>query len=560
MLFIILIFIIIEEIHTQYKCGAGKLNIKPKVLDSKNLKKIQFSKQTSNSYHPIRIGFDFTSFLKPDSMNESIYEKLKTLIVEVGLEFKKFLQVPQLDSTPNDMKDILMDMCMINNIGKNYKKYFIDNDLIVFPKFSDTFDTLELASAYPCLEDYNLRPIAGTLIINSDLDWNYKNIELYMKNILLHEMTHILVFDQLLLDALDMRGQEGPYYYIKSPKVIEKAREHFNCSSLDKLYLEGQGNSNSAGIHWEARYMLGDYMISFNYIENTMSEMTLALFEDTGFYKVKYYSGGLFKFGKNKGCDFINKKCIIDEKPISSEFCLDNVLCTSSRTSKAFCYLFNETNPIPTQYQYFSNPYLGGLDIADYCPIPFNIRFDNDYLHMSCKVGKSRLTAEYMESIGNNSFCFISSLLPISSKTNNSDYKKICYEVNCDSGNKEIIIKVGTSEIVCPSVGGIIESPSGFKGSIQCPKYEDICSSKNNIICNEMFDCLTKEAEKDNYRYDKNINIYEEIYTGEEINNGEDNVEEEESEYIPPIRKSENNYIKFNIGLLFISLIPFFVN
>ena len=50
--------------------------------------------------------------------------------------------------------------------------------------------------------------------------------------------------------------------------------------------------------------MLGDYMCAdFDYREVVMSNISIALFEDTGYYKVNYYSGGLFKYGKNKGCD-----------------------------------------------------------------------------------------------------------------------------------------------------------------------------------------------------------------------------------------------------------------
>ena len=51
-------------------------------------------------------------------------------------------------------------------------------------------------------------------------------------------------------------------------------------------------------------------MISTDYIDSVLSDITLALFEDSGFYKVEYYSGGLFKFGKNMGCSFFDKKCI----------------------------------------------------------------------------------------------------------------------------------------------------------------------------------------------------------------------------------------------------------
>lgn len=36
----------------------------------------------------------------------------------------------------------------------------------------------------------------------------------------------------------------------------------------------------------------------------SISEMTLAKFEDSGWYKVNYEYADNFLFGKNKGCDF----------------------------------------------------------------------------------------------------------------------------------------------------------------------------------------------------------------------------------------------------------------
>ena len=108
---------------------------------------------------------------------------------------------------------------------------------------------------------------------------------------------------------------------INSPKVLEKAREHFDCYSLEGIPLENQGSKGSAGSYWEARYMLGDYMISSDYLDNVISDISLAFFEDSGYYKVKYYSGDLFKFGKNKGCGFIHNKCIINGTPSFEEFC-----------------------------------------------------------------------------------------------------------------------------------------------------------------------------------------------------------------------------------------------
>ena len=108
---------------------------------------------------------------------------------------------------------------------------------------------------------------------------------------------------------------------------------------------------NGNTIHWSERILLGDYMIpSLYYIEQSISEITLASLVDLGYYQVNYYTGGLMRFGKNKGCDFLRKDCIelYDGGILTSypnEFC-SNIYqgletfgtCSPGRQSMAFCY------------------------------------------------------------------------------------------------------------------------------------------------------------------------------------------------------------------------------
>ena len=39
-------------------------------------------------------------------------------------------------------------------------------------------------------------------------------------------------------------------------------------------------------------------------------EITLALFEDSGWYKVYYETANIFLWGKDVGCDFFLQKCL----------------------------------------------------------------------------------------------------------------------------------------------------------------------------------------------------------------------------------------------------------
>ena len=142
-------------------------------------------------------------------------------------------------------------------------------------------------------------------------------------------------------------------------------------------------------------------MISTDYPDTSISDITLALFEDSGLYKVNYYSGGLFKFGKNKGCDFFNKKCIEKEKAIFDEFCdvKDRPKCSSSRTIKSSCFLYDYDYELPKKYQYFSNSNKGGFIPANYCPVALELSNPNDYFPNHCQFGISLLAKEYGEKI-----------------------------------------------------------------------------------------------------------------------------------------------------------------
>ena len=51
-------------------------------------------------------------------------------------------------------------------------------------------------------------------------------------------------------------------------------------------------------------------MISTDYQEIVISEISLALLEDSGWYGVNYYTGGLFRYGKGLGCNFLNTNCV----------------------------------------------------------------------------------------------------------------------------------------------------------------------------------------------------------------------------------------------------------
>jgi len=69
---------------------------------------------------------------------------------------------------------------------------------------------------------------------------------------------------------------------ITTPKVVEEARKIFDCENLEGVPLE----QSNIGVHWEMSVLFDDLMTADNPgTRQTTSTITLALFEDSGWYK-----------------------------------------------------------------------------------------------------------------------------------------------------------------------------------------------------------------------------------------------------------------------------------
>ena len=77
-------------------------------------------------------------------------------------------------------------------------------------------------------------------------------------------------------------------FEVTTKNVLEKAREHFDCPDLTGLGLEEAGGEGSANGHWEQTIMGNDMMTARVSRHMMLSDITLALLEDTGWYKPDY--------------------------------------------------------------------------------------------------------------------------------------------------------------------------------------------------------------------------------------------------------------------------------
>ena len=307
--------------------------------------------------------------------------------------------------------------------------------------------------------------------------------------------------------------------------------------------------------HWSQRILLGDYMISeIYYSEQAISEITLALLEDLNWYTVNYYTGGLMKFGKHKGCDFFDKDCV-ENKLISNslgllkstfpnEFCSSYYtgpssygICSSGRQSMSYCLNDRHSQNLESPI-YIRNDFAYGYSnkiLIEYCPISYDYDAKSTYSSSplyyggNCKYGNgnygsslkflkdlkdkrySSITDILEDEYGGASFCVFSSL--IKNNTANLDSSRFikdvlrptCYEMRCSE--KSLTIKVGSEYFVCPRAGGAIkpsDKSSNYTGVLLCPDYNLICTGTGTVPCNNIFDCVEKNSSaKDSaYTYD----------------------------------------------------------
>jgi len=558
----------------EYRCGADDEKFVPitsnrgiPIDPNKKIYRRRMDEIDSDGFKKLNMYIDFENLkeeLKENDL-ENYQELLFSSLLTANETLGKLLKVK-----PHQKDDWMSDR-QINNFGIYYweKDKFGDEayennvtffstgiDIAIFGRMSNSqkMGTSTLASAVVTyLEVPNGLPYAGRITINKDYLKEAVNLKLHLEHIFIHEFTHVLGFssnslfrfyNNKVFTRIDKNGINRTY--INTTKVIEVAKKYYNCSEIDGFPLEEYGGSGTAGSHWESRLLYGEYMTGsvFN-VEFIISEFTLALLEDSGNYKANYYTGGLMRFGKNKGCNFLTDNCI-DENgytQFGNEF-FDSIYyaydidpsCSSGRQGKTYNWLSFDPS-VPSYYNYLDE--FIGLPMADYCPVSRSksSEISKNYLAGHCsELGKGANYGDqvyyYMEIDGKDqyvhfdnskyenitgeiysdiSFCYLSSLIKKSeslSETFSTMVRAICFQTFCSS--KSLTVKIFNDYIVCPRNGGKIEVDN-YDGYLLCPDYNLICSG--TVLCNNALECIDKKSEikEESYYYDYNIATSQDI-------------------------------------------------
>ena len=516
------------------KCGADLLYQKFK--QKYNITPSRIKRRRLNvEYTPIQIKVDYT-IMDSISANKDIINTFKSIIDEVANYFNKIILVQHESTDYETLKNSLNNIFKISSF--NYNEIY---DLYVFPFIDVNKEYLSeniIAGANPYYySEQSGRPLIGIIILNNNIN-SKSDANYYIKNTIFHEFFHIFAFSPDLM--AEYLYQRGDYKFLNSPKLIEKAKIHFGCDNIQGIRMEDYGQDGTKGTHWDARFMQGELMIGEDYSEIVLSDMTLAFLEDLGFYKVNYYTGGLFKFGKNQGCAFLEKRCLYNSGKntlFSNEFCTNSeeAFCTGSHTAKGKCFLVKYNIDVPKEYRYFTEPKAGGKDFTDYCPISFNNNKDDNYYYpTNCIYGKEENSYGM---IGDNSMCFESSV------GSRSKYS-VCYKIDCDRSNKNFKVYIGNTEVICNGEKYEISNPGGLSGTLYCPDYNMICTSE--IWCNNIYSCINRQSLADG-------NTYEYIYNKDELKE-RDNKNLKVDDSLPNGSNSFNKYYFIHIILSFLFL------
>ena len=444
-----------------------------------------------------------------------------------------------------------------------------------------------MALGYPCYFAAGThRPVVGHLNINPKFINEEYDPQNYLTDVITHELIHILGFTASLAAPSDTtetyyiewghgyssfsRRQSSqmqsrvqrptqagsPVFFPEitntnttanvalqtTPAVIEAAKKHFNCplfgtQSLPGLELEDYMFQNEnltrlgQTVHWEKRILRGEIMNSVVEKKSKVTSITLAMLEDSGYYRVNKDAAEVLKYGKGAGCSFVQKSCMEWHKETSTSkySCYEERLftcerlgdtgcgkrCTPDLTSLATCSGYLDSKPMPDQYLHVSSYsgersfftsrekalyHYGNDPLMDYCMVWENTAATDDcttFTNMN-GAGQDCLTGTCSPfSISSpSSACFLGNVhLYNVGRPRTSGH---CLPYSCVSDNSglywNVLISVGLKRVTCtPDTVGKLLGPldmssaeafsqqyrtaaGALSGGVYCPDPSSTCA------------------------------------------------------------------------------------
>lgn len=366
-----------------------------------------------------------------------------------------------------------------------YIEYGIaDADLVLFVTTRPTTGNT-LAWAVACERDQWGRAIAGH--VNVAPRHLTAEAETLLSATLIHEVMHVLGFDphafahfrnerkrrhsKVTVQTMD-KNLGRMVTRVILPRVVMHSRHHYGAFSenFTGLELEDGGGKGTSGSHWEKRLLMNEIMTGSVDTRSVVSKMTLALLEDSGWYRANYSMADHLSWGRNQGTEFVTLPCNLWK---AAYHCNTTQLsgCTYNREAEGYCPIVSYSGDLPHWAQYFPQANKGGQSsLADYCT------YFVAYSDGSCTDSNSARAPDRMlgEVRASNSRCMASSLVRTGFVRGSMTQGNGCYQHRCTNSTLEVAVD-GVWK-ACPEAGGPIQF-LGFNGELICPAYHELCSA-----------------------------------------------------------------------------------
>jgi hypothetical protein len=339
-----------------------------------------------------------------------------------------------------------------------------------------------------CRTDQYGRPIGGHMNFSPSHVATASELELYATA--MHELFHGLGFEEGRVQKQIRNNRvvsgvetitigsaaEGTKQVdiVTSPRVVAEARKHFNCPTLRGVELEDNAKQGRYGSHWEKRVMGTDVITPTLHQDDKfygprVSRITLAYFEDLGYYYPNYTTATNFGYGLGAGCDFVERPARLRPGYACAGGSYANV-CSPESDGIGWCSGFTApTCPPLFQQSDPSNCNRVGDTYADYVIEPS--------VSTSCTDPGTPAVQWNGQVAGPTSKCFISMMVPRNYRPER--FGAACLPMQCPGDPSGEVI---TSPVPPPP------PPSGGSGSSSSPRFTqyvscEACASAGGEWC-----------------------------------------------------------------------------
>nr|CDJ81500.1 Peptidase M8 domain containing protein [Haemonchus contortus] len=373
------------------------------------------------------------------------------------------------------------------NRTRHIKKKLVDTDFVLFVSaIASNCSGRTIAFATSCKADVTYRPTLGILnICPQNLKESTQKLVDEWQRVVIHEIIHALAFSVGLF----------PFY----PGAGKPQWDEFGAVIPNVVH-------RFTRFDWETSKGMNELMTAEVKDMPVISRLSLALLEDSGWYKVNYDNAEDLEFGKNLGCTFATKSCLTwiklnpsDPYPFCTVYGGDR--CAAKRFEKLQCNLVPASEisfkNITPEYDYnIKNLYhdrkgqsvvgFGKVKIADFCPYYMSTAFVANVTPICTRPVTTKLEEDPFQTHSLTSRCMdVNISVKVDSEVPKSTWMHSvgCFESICK--NNILMIRTQQSKFYpCYREGQIIHIEKDSHGKntselqIACPSCLELCGPR----------------------------------------------------------------------------------